>query len=86
MAMVKVLFFARLREQLGSPQLEVELDGVATTVVELVDRLVVQGGERWASALGADNLVFAVNQRVCAVDTLLCDGDELAIFPPVTGG
>ena len=84
--MIKVLFFARLREELGSAQLELEIEGVATTVAEIIDRLTVEGGERWSRALGAANLVIAVNQRVCSADEVLRDGDELAIFPPVTGG
>ena len=81
---VKVLFFARLREQLGSSGEEVDIaDGasVATLRAQLASR-----SADWREALEARNLRIAVNQDMAAVDQVLKAGDELAFFPPVTGG
>ncbi|MFV2384055.1 molybdopterin synthase sulfur carrier subunit, partial [Escherichia coli] len=42
--------------------------------------------ERWALALEDGNLLAAVNQTLVRRDRALTDGDEVAFFPPVTGG
>lgn len=83
---VKVLFFAALREQLGSPGEELELpDGVAT-VAGLRAHLIARGGA-WDSALAdGRRLRAAVNQDMAAPEAKLRAGDEVAFFPPVTGG
>jgi sulfur-carrier protein len=81
---IRVLFFARLREQLGSSGEEVDIaDGasVATLRAQLASR-----SAAWREALEARNLRIAVNQDMAAVDQVLKAGDEVAFFPPVTGG
>lgn len=83
--MLSVRFFARLREELGTGQLTVAWT-TPLTVAQAVERLVEQGGETWLRALTAENLVIAVNHSVCTRERVLADGDELAFFPPVTGG
>ncbi|AXE29911.1 molybdopterin converting factor subunit 1 [Chromobacterium phragmitis] len=81
---LNLLYFARLRETLGveSEQLESE----AATVAELLAEL-RQRGQVWTLEL-APNKVFrvAVNQEMASLETSLADGDEVAVFPPVTGG
>lgn len=86
--MIKVLFFARLREQLGVSEQHVNWqDGEhdAATVQTLLNTLVDNGGAKWQVLL-ADEIVAAKNQQAVSRDTLLADGDEVAFFPPVTGG
>jgi molybdopterin synthase sulfur carrier subunit len=81
---IRVLFFARLREQLGSSGEEVDTaDGasVATLRAQLASR-----SAAWREALEARNLRIAVNQDMAAADQVLKAGDEVAFFPPVTGG
>ena len=80
---VQVLYFASLREALGRPGETVELNGPATTVGELRDHLIGQGREKLASTR---NLRCAVNQDMAGLETVVRDGDEIAFFPPVTGG
>ncbi|MEX1665992.1 molybdopterin converting factor subunit 1 [Zhongshania arctica] len=83
--MITVLFFAKYREQLGLGRMSLELTS-ATTVSELKKRLVEQGGDDWAAVLFADNTLCAVNQTIAAAADAISDGDEVAFYPPVTGG
>ena len=84
--MIKVLFFARLREQLQCSTLEVKFDPATNTLGALQQRLMDRGGPAWEENLGAENVVRAVNQETAELDQVLADGDEVAFFPPVTGG
>jgi sulfur-carrier protein len=83
---VKVLFFAGLREQLGTSAEEIELPSGVATVAALRAHL-LQRGETWKAALGESKLVrTAVNQDMAQPAARIKAGDEVAFFPPVTGG
>ena len=83
---IKVLFFAALREQVGVASEEIELPGGKSTVAALRSHLARRGGA-WESALSERKLLrFAVNQDMVPPGTALKAGDEVAFFPPVTGG
>jgi sulfur-carrier protein len=83
---VKVLFFAALREQLGTGGEEIELPAGVGTVAALRSHLRSRGGA-WQLALADGKLVrAAVNQDMVPPTTALKGGDEVAFFPPVTGG
>lgn len=83
---VSVLYFARLREALGVQREELALPEGVTTVAGLRAHLRERGGA-WDKELAADRPVrIAVNQDMAAPDTALRNGDEVAVFPPVTGG
>jgi molybdopterin synthase sulfur carrier subunit len=80
---IKVLYFAGLKEALGLPGETVDLPAGIATVGGLRDWLVGQGRDKLASA---KNLRCAVNQDMAKLDATIKDGDEIAFFPPVTGG
>jgi molybdopterin synthase sulfur carrier subunit len=82
---VKVFFFAALREQLGTAAELVELAGERSSVAEVRAALAARG-ESWGRALTAGRLRVAVNQDLAQADTPVRAGDEIAFFPPVTGG
>ena len=82
--MIKVLFFASLREQLQSDGLEIEAAGL-TNVTQLRSKLAEQGAT-WQGALNSEQLQVALNQQLSTMDAAIKDGDEVAFFPPVTGG
>ena len=82
--MIKVLFFARLKDQLECDQLEVNPQHLET-VDQLVSQLSEQG-EAWQTSLRAPQILVAVNQNMAQFNSPIKDGDEVAFFPPVTGG
>jgi molybdopterin synthase sulfur carrier subunit len=84
--MIKLVYFARLREALGCAAEDVALPPEVTDVGALRAWLGQRGGA-WADVLASDATVrAAVNQEMAANDTLVAAGDEVAFFPPVTGG
>ena len=83
--MLNVLYFASLREAFGKENEKMALP-VPADVSGLIAALRARGGI-WSDALGADKRWrVAVNQEMAAMNTPLKPGDEVAIFPPVTGG
>lgn len=81
---MKVLFFAGLREALGTSSIEFPAAGVET-VGALRDHLAARG-EPWSALARTKNLRAAVNQQMVGLDAPVREGDEVAFFPPVTGG
>ncbi len=84
--MLNVLFFARVREQLGRASLELSWPEEGLDLDTLQEQLCCEHGDGWREVLAQDNIIRAVNQVVVAGNTDLHDGDEVAFFPPVTGG
>jgi molybdopterin synthase sulfur carrier subunit len=83
--MIRVRYFASLREVVGTSEEQLPPEH-AGTVAEVRARLRARGGA-WAAALDDYRPVLtAVNQQLAQPDTPVSDGDELAFFPPVTGG
>ncbi|MDR0247518.1 MAG: MoaD/ThiS family protein [Burkholderiales bacterium] len=83
---VKVVYLARLREALGRSE---EVLALASTTPTLGDVLtVLRGrGEPWSYELGEGRAVrAAINHEMATSDTAVRAGDEIAFFPPVTGG
>lgn len=81
--MIKVLFFAQTRELIGLESLEL------TPSVETAEQLrqhLSERGKNWALALTAGKLLVAINQTIVPLDSPIKDSDEIAFFPPVTGG
>ncbi|HVA32538.1 MAG TPA: MoaD/ThiS family protein [Candidatus Baltobacteraceae bacterium] len=79
---MKVLAFARIREMLEASEQSLDLPGGAR-VADAWSMLVSAAPE--LDALGGSTRV-ARNGRVVSLDEPLCDGDELALLPPVGGG
>ncbi|MDR0225653.1 MAG: molybdopterin converting factor subunit 1 [Burkholderiaceae bacterium] len=79
-----VRYFASIREALGTGS--EHLSTQAATVGALRDELIARGGPA-AEALAPGRAVrMALNQVLCEGAALLHQGDEVAFFPPVTGG
>ncbi|MBQ0719457.1 MAG: molybdopterin converting factor subunit 1 [Gammaproteobacteria bacterium] len=82
--MIKILFFAQLREMLELESLEFALPDLLS-VAQLKKQLADKGG-RWQLMFAEQEVLVAVNQVIRDDDYLLKAGDEVAFFPPVTGG
>lgn len=82
--MIKVLFFAKLSEQLGLRELLVEADLVQDT--DQLFNYLSKHQKGWADILHAQTWLKAVNQTMDSNNVSLHAGDEVAYFPPVTGG
>jgi len=84
--MITVLYFARLREALGRNSETIALPAAVRDVEGLRALLVARGGD-WEQEFAPSRPVrAAVNQAIAQGDTQVADGDEVAFFPPVTGG
>jgi molybdopterin synthase sulfur carrier subunit len=83
---VTVLYFASLREALGTGRETVAVPAGVLTVGELREHLCARG-DAWRAALGGSRPVrMAVDQLMAGPDAMLAEGAEVAFFPPVTGG
>jgi molybdopterin synthase sulfur carrier subunit len=83
---VMVRFFASLKEQLGKDAEEIEVPAAVATVAALRAHLMSRGGE-WQAVFAEKKLVrAAVNQEMAQPGAAVKAGDEVAFFPPVTGG
>ena len=76
--MITVKFFASLRERLGVGEVEIECPTPATI------------GQVWAEVATEqpldEGILMALNHQYVQADQNVADGDEVAFFPPVTGG
>ena len=82
--MISVLFFAQLREQLQCEKLSVALP--ADSSVKGLREKLIELHPTWLEFLVSDKLLFSVNQTLVKASHIIQDGDEVAFFPPVTGG
>jgi molybdopterin synthase sulfur carrier subunit len=83
--MIRLRYFASLRESLGIGDEQIELpDGVQD--LPGLTRWLQGRDETWAGALADSRLHVAINQEIVTADACIADGDEVAWFPPVTGG
>ena len=84
--MIKIKYFAKLSESLDSKAEEIEF-GDRSENVEAVIQLLIGRGEPWTTEFAAETkFLVAVNHEMCGRDTALQECDEVAFFPPVTGG
>lgn len=83
--MIKVVLFASLREDLGINEVEVAAAGI-NSVDDLIEGLSQLCGQSWQETLTAENVLVAINQNMVKGVISISDGDEVAFFPPVTGG
>ena len=84
MVSVTVRYFASLRERLGRSDEQVQVVP-GTSVRELWQRLSREGPLPAAGGL-PENVLVSVNREYVRPDTAVSEGDEVAFFPPVTGG
>jgi molybdopterin converting factor subunit 1 len=79
---VRLLFFASIKDIVGARQIDVEVPS-GSTVGHLLGML----EEKYPRIAGYRSILLtSVNEEYAKPDTTIADGDEVAIFPPVSGG
>ena len=81
--MNKIIFFAQIRELVEIDS--IILDANQVSILELLEQL-SKRGDRWVLAFKERVILCAVNQVLVDYDYIIQAGDEIAFFPPVTGG
>ncbi len=81
-----ILYFAWLRERVGRSQEELHLSPGIHTVADLVTYLADRGAGYATAFQNRRTIRCAVNQEFADPDAAVHPGDEIAFFPPVTGG
>jgi sulfur-carrier protein len=81
--MNKIMFFAQIRELIGVESLELAVEQIP--ISQLLEQLSLYG-DKWSLALKEKTVLCAVNQALVDYDYVIQHGDEIAFFPPVTGG
>jgi molybdopterin converting factor small subunit len=87
---ITIKLFSALREALGVSEFQLDLSDIseaqAQVDVAAIKKRLSQRGAEWKEALNQPNLVHALNHKVVFTDAVVSEGDELAFFPPMTGG
>jgi molybdopterin synthase sulfur carrier subunit len=83
---IKLVYFAWVRERIGVEQETLILPNNVATIAALLNHL-SELGEHYAYALEAKDVIrTAINHEQAELDSSISDGDEVAVFPPMTGG
>jgi molybdopterin synthase sulfur carrier subunit len=83
--MLQLRYFASLRDQLNCDNETLEWQKNFNTIDD-VRTAIINRGEPWSVALSKPTVLIAINQEIGDTESIISDGDEIAFFPPVTGG
>ncbi len=83
---MKILYFAWLRQKTGIDAEDVEMPPEISDVAGLLDWLKERNSDFADALADFDSIRVAVNQEFAELDAPVAQGDEVAIFPPMTGG
>mgnify|MGYP000176570379 CR=1 FL=1 len=86
MADVTLLYFSWVKDRIGKGEENLTLPKQVQTISQLIDHLANQSEGYAAAFADQDKIRAALNEETVPLDTRLADGDELALFPPMTGG
>lgn len=82
--MITIKFFASLRQQLGQDETSMAVE--TPTSIQAIKQKLISQGEVWEQTLSTGKVLCALNYTLVEESTLVESGDEIAFFPPVTGG
>jgi molybdopterin synthase sulfur carrier subunit len=83
---MKIMYFAWMREHTGCAEEHLDLPAGIKTVADLVEHLRQQSSGHAKALSNMEVVRVAVNLSYCPLETPIANGDEVAFFPPVTGG
>ena len=83
--MIRLKFFASLRESLGTSEEVIDINNIKTAG-DIKKKLISRGGI-WKEVFDGNRVIkIAANKKLVTENFVVKDGDEVAFFPPVTGG
>ncbi|MEK9711163.1 MAG: MoaD/ThiS family protein [Thalassolituus sp.] len=82
--MIRILFFAKIKDEIGKDFFDIKAEP-PMTVSEVRNSLISEFSDH-ENILKSGYALCAVNQQISNEDTAIQSGDEVAFFPPVTGG
>ena len=84
---INILFFAGIREMFGIQEKNIKIEESINSPEKLVKFLSEKEQGSWIKLLSSKDFIrVAINQEISEWSSPLKDGDELAFFPPITGG
>jgi molybdopterin synthase sulfur carrier subunit len=83
---IKLFYFAKVREMVGIDQEEVDIESDIKTLAELIAFLKLRGSQWQAIFDMSSSYRIAVNQELAEASDKINANDEIAFFPPITGG
>jgi len=84
--MLKIVYFASLKDRIGRSEESIDLPNAVDSVQSLIDHLSTLHGDEWSSIINGSTVLVAVNHEMSDRTAPVKEGDEVAFFPPVTGG
>lgn len=84
--MLTINYFASIREELGTGTESLTLSAQTKTVGDLIDSIISERGEPWMALQDRARVLVAVNQTIVDRTYELQGDEEVAFFPPMTGG
>ncbi len=84
--MIKIVYFASLKDRIGRSEESLDLPEQIDSVDSLIDHLSALHGDEWSTIINGSTVLVAVNHEMSDRSALVKEGDEVAFFPPVTGG
>lgn len=83
---MQIVYFARVREAIGTDGEEAAFPADVVTIADCLAHLMARGGAYPVAFGDFAKLRFALDQQMAGINTPIGTAQELAIFPPVTGG
>ncbi len=83
---MRLVYFAKVRETIGMDGEVREFPGSVHSIADGLDWLEAQSGNYPAAFASRGKLRFALDLQMAKLDSAIGNAQELAIFPPVTGG
>ena len=84
--MIRVKYFASLRERMNRGEDQIEVSDDQLTLADVLARLTLPDGQTLQQLSLAETMTLSVNHEMVDTHHVVKDGDEIGIFPPVTGG
>ena len=84
--MIRVKYFASLRERMSRGEDQIKVSDDQLTLADVLARLTLPDGQTLKELSLAETMMLSVNHEMVEMDHVVKEGDEIGVFPPVTGG